>query len=120
MLRQWTDSGKKVYLVLNMPSGSKCDPKAMLQRTFLKPPKIQRPYFNTNEWLQTSDTVHKELRHIASIANVTVIDPTVSLCNKTECLVITPAGNPLYKDGGHLCSTFVAEHVTYLDITLFE
>lgn len=120
MLKQWTDSGKKVYLVLSMPINSKCDPKALLQRTFFSSPKTQLICFNANEWQQASDAVHTELRRIASIANVTVIDPTTSFCNSTECLVVTPAGDPLYKDAGHLRPTFVAEHVTYLDTTLFE
>ncbi|WP_029448746.1 acyltransferase family protein [Candidatus Odyssella thessalonicensis] len=119
MLKTWVDSGKKVYLVLNMPVSFKCDPIHMLERKFFDSISYQPTVLPAQEWHTVAAISYSELIKVAEKAGVTVIDPTLSLCDKEQCQVLTVTGEPIYKDGCHLRPTFVENHVTYLDQVLF-
>lgn len=119
MLKEWTDKGKKVYLVLNMPIDYNCSPQAMIERNFFSAPLFQTTSVKTEDWLNTSQLVSRALKEAAAQANVTIIDPTLSLCDAQKCQVLTSTGEPLYKDSCHLRPTYVENHVQYLDEVLF-
>ena len=55
----------------------------------------------------------------AKSAGVGIIDPMDSLCNAESCPGALEDGTLMYKDGGHLRSSIVASHATFLD-RIFE
>lgn len=118
MLKTWTAQGKKVFLVTNMPIGNKCCPESMIKRDFKGKIEAISTKMSTGEWQKASTLVTSELKKIAKAANATAIDPSLSLCDKDQCHVISSTGNPFYKDSGHLRPSYVENHATFIDQTL--
>lgn len=114
MVREFVADGRKVYVILNIPSGDAMDPKTMIKRHLTSFELTPRPVSLATLPQQTALTarMRTELERIGA----EVIDPLDYLCGNTgECPTITPDGVPIYKDAGHLRPTYVRSQVTFID-----
>ncbi|MDP2193859.1 MAG: acyltransferase family protein [Alphaproteobacteria bacterium] len=114
MLATFVQNGKKVHLILSMPSGQECDPKYFIERNFLSVKKVKRDGCKSSTWINRAEPVMKKLREIAKRHGINVIDPTDFLCDSAKCITEIN-GTPVYKDSGHLRPSFVKEHIKFLD-----
>jgi peptidoglycan/LPS O-acetylase OafA/YrhL len=115
VIKIWTDKGKKVFIILNMPNLLQCGPTNMIARYFFSQPVVRVKSLKIDEWKNSSTEVHKRLRNVATNSGAVIIDPQDSLCDGDTCQVITVDGKPLYKDAAHLRPFFVRDYVNYID-----
>jgi|GEM_PF-2722770 len=112
-MERFIQSGKHVYLVLNIPVGLGLDPRA---RAYW--------YGETPAWLSESEVraavepIDSILRRIAGEVGATVIDPLNSLCHSERCPVVSADGRVLYRDAWHLRPSYVRDHAAFMDKTL--
>lgn len=113
--------GKRVYVVLHIPTHPLLDPRQMIHRN------LQAPAFTVDARSPTRSQVDaavgpigRKVRDIASQAGAVIIDPLESLCTATTCPAITAEGEPMYRDFAHLRPSWVREHVRFLDRTVLE
>ncbi len=111
---------KRVYLLLDNPSGNAYSPKTFLEglrltqlRSTLVPGKESDANYDP-EQRQLRD----ELKALAMRAGAMVIDPSARLCTGQRCKVSTEEGIPIYKDNDHLRPFYVEQFADYLDATL--
>jgi peptidoglycan/LPS O-acetylase OafA/YrhL len=115
-LRGLTDSGKRVYIVLDNPVDSAFDPVSMLPS---RVPGFARRGAVT--WVPRSriearsQAVNVRLREAARIGGATIIDPVDFLCGTSSCPTVSATGRPFYRDDNHMRASFVREKVTYID-----
>jgi peptidoglycan/LPS O-acetylase OafA/YrhL len=113
--------GKQVYIVLQMPVGTRLDPHQLIRRAFFPPKSIvdaRSP--RTSEIMRAIGPINSKLREVAQETGAKVIDPVPSLCTSTMCPVISPAGDPIYRDWNHLRPSYVRDNVTFLDETVLD
>jgi hypothetical protein len=118
-MRDVTKTGKKVFLILEIPVGPVFAPKNLLQKGWNRLswlPTIDEPSRETIEAYR--DAVASRLKSIAARAGATVIDPLDFLCNTQTCPVFIEEGKPMHSDGDHLRASFVRDRLMYLDQTL--
>jgi peptidoglycan/LPS O-acetylase OafA/YrhL len=109
---------KKVYLILDTPFGNELSPVQLIRRTLLRGFDIQPAYLDQAKFVNMTSVVSKPLRKVGEHHGATMIDPVASLCNGTVCPALTETSYPIYKDSVHLRTTYVRDHVTYLDLTV--
>ena len=114
-LEHLVQSGKTVYLVLNIPIGHAFAPQSRLKRTFLGVELAQVPTVNRADFPVGYEDIANDLKRVAKNAGAIPIDPFEWLCNTKTCEVADSAGAPIYKDGVHLRASFVRDHVQYID-----
>ena len=78
---------------------------------------IEQQDFLRLDFDKKMEPVNTMLRSVANSVQAKVIDPLESLCGSTECSTLSD-GRPIYKDHAHLRSSYVREHIHYLDETL--
>jgi len=116
MLAAWTASGKRVYLVLNIPVGKELAPKFMVVRSaFSGDFRLETYGLSKVALANRTKLVSSNLRHAADQTHVSVIDPLEYLCDDMRCPAITRDGDPIYKDGAHLRPSYVSREVRFLD-----
>lgn len=118
-MRDVTKTGKKVFLVLEIPVGPAFAPKNLLQKGWNRLrwlPTVDNPSRETIEAYR--DAVASRLKSIAARAGATVIDPLDFLCDTQTCPVFIEEGKPMHSDKDHLRASFVRDRLTYLDQTL--
>jgi SGNH domain (fused to AT3 domains) len=103
-------SGKRVYLVLNIPVGKGLDPRARAYWFGETPSALNR-----REMVETLEPIDSKIRGIANEVGASVIDPLLYLCDGTQCPVIAEDGTSMYHDMWHLRPSYVRERVGYLD-----
>lgn len=113
-----TKNGKKVWLVLGIPTGTTLAPQNSLSRHLggdvaWIPRTLDRAGFE-KFWAK----IRVRLKEVAIANGASVIDPTDYLCNEVYCRGEAPDGSLLYKDLGHLRASYVRDHVTFIDVTL--
>jgi len=108
---------KAVYLILNTPFGKELDPANIVQRSFWRGFEIHSNFVNKQRFLEKTSVVSRPLREIALKNGATAIDPVSLLCDDNICPALTTDGYPRYRDVVHLRTTFLRDHVTYLDST---
>jgi hypothetical protein len=120
MLSEFSRAGKKVYLVLNIPTGSEIDPKNMVQRSLLPFGfKINKTGIQKSALLgKNNSQVHQRLIDIATNSGAKIIDPLDYLCTEDLCPSLTEDGEPIYKDAAHIRPFFSRERVKFLDETI--
>jgi peptidoglycan/LPS O-acetylase OafA/YrhL len=116
MIGRFTRNGKKVFIVLQIPSGEAIDPRFMIERS-LTNLSFRIRVKSLPKAVEVSEFawVDSRLREIARRTGATVIDPLESLCDATQCPTVTPEGEPIYQDAVHLRPSYVREHVRFLD-----
>lgn len=113
--------GKRVYLVLNIPTSPEFDPRGMIRRS-LSPPgyAVEIPSPSRSQIDAAVDSIASKLREVAHASGATVIDPVERLCSEQTCPAVTSAGEPIYRDPRHLRPSYVRTHADYLDRTILE
>jgi peptidoglycan/LPS O-acetylase OafA/YrhL len=121
LLRPLHATGKRLYLVLPIPTGTKFDPRRMVRRHLGSPafeviaPKVLRVDIEREQAPVTT-----RLHEMASRYDITLIDPVPSLCPDQICPTQTATGMPIYQDAAHLNPLHVREAIHYLDPILLE
>ena len=121
MVAAFVNDGKRVYIVLNIPRGDEFDPRQMIRRTLWPPGfKIETHSVSRAGIEKLVGSVGAKLREIARSTGAEAIDPVEFLCTTTVCPAVTSNGEPMYKDGGHLRSSYVRDNVRFLDRTILD
>lgn len=111
--------GKRVYLILQGPTGTYVDPRVMIKRTWsdmrfeIQPPTVQKRQLS-----EAFAYFVSPLRAVAAEVGAVVIDPVEQLCADATCALFTADGEPVYKDHAHLNPAYVRKYVQYLDPVL--
>ncbi|WP_431510280.1 acyltransferase family protein [Variovorax sp. DAIF25] len=105
---------KKVYLLLDNPSGMDFQPQRMIagsrlgtMTVVLDSPTAPLPAAQAE--------LNARLRQIALDSGAQVVEPMASLCKDGQCLRVTADGKPVYKDGEHLRPVYTRAHADYVD-----
>lgn len=111
---------KDVYLVIDNPIGNSFNPNTYLRGnryTSLTVANIPSQVSATQDQFD----LRTDLKLVAKLSGVKVIDPYNSLCNdKHFCISTDDDGQPIYKDGNHLRARFVMQHANYIDAALLS
>jgi len=112
---------KRVYLILNAPSGEELAPASMFEGSRLteitaKPVSSVR--FDFERFEERYNAINQILSAIADRSEATLIDPISYLCPQKHCPIIDETGKPLYRDASHLTRSYAIEAATYIDLTL--
>ena len=121
-IQDLTISGKQVYLILNIPTGTQLDPKYMAQRSLINFPnvfKLREGGINRQDLENNYGLIQYDLKQAAKKANAIVINPLDFVCSPKLCPSIDNKKNPIYKDAGHLHPDYVRNQVNFIDITVF-
>ncbi|MBA3936051.1 MAG: acyltransferase [Planctomycetes bacterium] len=110
-------SGKRVYLVLDNPSGDEVDPHYIFKRSFGQA-GVRGAGVSRTRILAQEGATRSFLAGLARPGSVIVIDALAELAVGDTCPAITADGEPIYKDNNHLRATFVRKHVHFLDATV--
>ena len=111
-------NGKKVYLVLSIPSGWGLDPKRIYPRTFQGKYGEHAKALTKESFLKQHGALLDEIAAIAKKNGAQVIDPLDYLCTNGVCIAEDESGIPIRYDENHLRPGYVREHVKYLDETV--
>jgi hypothetical protein len=118
LIRGLASKGKAVTLVLSVPSGNSLDPRGWYGRTFYGVYGVKSSgMLQSTEFLKYYGEMLKSLAAVAKENGATVIDPMDSLTSHGLCVGENDDG-PIRYNACHLRSSFVREHVTYLDQTV--
>jgi hypothetical protein len=124
MLQTFISNGKKVFVILNIPTDSSFDPKLMIDRKFngdiAVAPKVYtvEDYRAQNKGMMMSQgELMDRIKNISEQSGAKVIDPISYLTKDGVCIRFLDE-MPIYRDGTHLRAGFVREHATYLDETI--
>jgi peptidoglycan/LPS O-acetylase OafA/YrhL len=121
MLTDFSRSGKRVYLVLQLPVDPGYPPRKMIRRS-LSPPgfflDVKPPQRAMIE--QAYAPFLAPLEAAAKRAGAIVIDPMQSLCDTGVCQAVSADGKPIYRDEFHLRSSYIRDHVRYLDAAVLD
>lgn len=109
---------KDVYLVIDNPSGNSFGPDTYLRgNRFTSFTVAHIP----NQVLVPLDQfeLRDQLRMVAELSGVKVIDPFIALCDDNHfCTLTDNIGLPIYKDSNHLRAHFITQHANYIDDAL--
>ncbi|NHZ62863.1 acyltransferase family protein [Massilia genomosp. 1] len=115
-------NGKRVFLVLQPPSGSAYDPHSMVTGsrfgTIAPLPKV--PAFNLAEYRQRNAVPLARLSAIAADAGAIVIEPAQYMCQDQLCPVLDESGAPLYTDTIHMRPAYSRRAASFLDPTMLR
>jgi peptidoglycan/LPS O-acetylase OafA/YrhL len=112
---------KRVYLILNIPSGAELAPKNMftgsrLHEITAKP--VASISFAFDQFEQRYAAINKVLAASAEQSGAKLIDPIAYLCPQAHCPVFDADGRPLYLDSFHMTRSYAIRAATYIDATL--
>ncbi|AMW35190.1 acyltransferase [Haematospirillum jordaniae] len=119
-IRDLVNHKKKVFIVLNIPTGNELDPKYIVQRRLTHFPnvfQVRDGGIDSASLAIKYGAIQSDLARIASESGATVIKPIDYLCNE-RCDSLDASGSPIYKDGAHLRPTFVRTYATFIDKTV--
>lgn len=112
---------KRVFIVLNMPTGLEFSPTSLLSGS-----RLGRLEYRSDAVLYVDEAAVREpfhqlnetLRSIAQRYGATVLDPFDTLCANGRCPLVDRHGAPTYKDTAHITASFSREAATFIDVTL--
>lgn len=118
--------GKKIIFVLNIPIGKELRPSNAIDRgnafreIFFHSPLTEdkNSFIRVSDHLNYFKKIYEDLIKIASEVNGSIIDPVKYLCSEDKCCALTHEGATVYRDESHLASSYVKEHVSYIDQTI--
>jgi peptidoglycan/LPS O-acetylase OafA/YrhL len=111
---------KRVFLVLNIPTGTELDPKYMAKRDLKSFPRILSVRIGGIPKVgleKAYGRIQGDLAHMARDAGAIVINPMDSLC-MSACSGVDAEGEPMYKDAAHLRPAYVRENADFIDVTV--
>lgn len=121
MLSEFKRLGKKTYLILNIPMGEQFEPADIIRRGLLNTSfktnktSVDEETLFTNKLYPAARQVRQRLKEVASRSGAIAIDPLDYLCHEKSCSVFTPDGELIYKNAGHLRSSFCRKDIHYVD-----
>ena len=116
-IRELISQKKKVFVVLNIPTGKELDPKYIVQRRLEYFPnmfKLRDGGIDRASLVNSYGLIQADLTRVVSQAGAIVIKPIDYLCNE-RCDSLDASGTPIYKDDAHLRPTFVRKHANFID-----
>ena len=116
-IRELVTKGKRVTVVLNIPTGAELDPKKIYPRTFTGSYRQEGKVLSKEKFLKEYSEVLSALAKTARDNGAELIDPINYLCTNGMCIAEDENG-PIRYDEGHLRPGYVREHVKYLDQTV--
>lgn len=112
-------AGKRVYLLLDAPSGVDFDPRRMINRDLSSPGfSIVAHARQRVDTSATSSPVIARLVNVAGRAAARVVDPVQALCDGNGCRALGEDGKPIYRDQWNLRPSYVRDHLDVIDVTL--
>jgi hypothetical protein len=112
--------GKRVFIILQPPSGNLFDPRSMITGSRfgeMKPRTGMEP-FSVARFRSENAEARNRLLEIARATGAIPVDPVDYLCKGGTCPALTAAGEPIYTDPVHMRPFFVRSRVHYLDQAL--
>ena len=113
--------GKKVFLMLNIPTGEELDPKYMAHRSLNHFPSlltIRTGGIPREKLDKKFGKIQQDLSEMAQRSGAEIIRPLAFLCDESYCPSVGSDGEPIYKDSGHLRPSFVRTKAKYMDVTV--
>lgn len=117
-IKKLVEKGKKVTLVLNIPTGWKLDPRNRVKRDFAGMSFPEIPVFYKKDFMKGNESVLKNIYFVGTQNGANVINPLDYLCTNGICRNDDEDGISIYFNEGHLRPGFVRDHVKYLDETV--
>jgi peptidoglycan/LPS O-acetylase OafA/YrhL len=117
LISHLVDAGKRVFVLLETPSGQVYDPETMMPtgwRRLLVRPKIPESPTRSDMEKFVGKTSEK-VRSAAERAGALVIKPIDYLCDNDVCPIVGKDGHLMYFNYGHLRRSYVRDHATYID-----
>jgi peptidoglycan/LPS O-acetylase OafA/YrhL len=114
-------AGKRVFVVLNMPSGLAFSPGSLLSGSRLSRLEYRPDAAQAVDARQASPVppaLDRLLRETAARHGATVLDPFDSFCAAGRCPLVDASGAPLYRDSAHLRAAHAREAAQFIDATL--
>jgi peptidoglycan/LPS O-acetylase OafA/YrhL len=114
------NAGKRVFLVLQPPSGNLFDPRSMItgSRFGEMKPRTGMEAFRVDRFYSDNAEPRKRLLRIAQATGAIPIDPVDTICKDGICPTVNTAGEPIYTDPVHMRPFYVRSKVRYLDPAL--
>jgi len=116
-IQSLVNDGKKVTLILSVPTGEVLNPKNLHSRSFGRPFSQMTKTLTAREFLKNNGQIIEAIRAVAMKSGATVIDPMDYLCADGICIA-EDDGIPIRYDATHLRPGYVREHVKYIDQTM--
>jgi peptidoglycan/LPS O-acetylase OafA/YrhL len=113
-------SGRTVYFVLNIPVDKSLDPKDGILRGWCGPTVKNSSTLESREFFRIHGDFLKDLKATAVNHGATVIDPMDLFLKDGRFLRADVENRPFYRDSCHLRSSYVRDHISYLDQTVAE
>ncbi len=113
--------GKKVFLILNIPTGREMDPKYLVNRNLKNFPnfiEIRDGGLGRADLDKRYGRIQSDLALVAKSNGATVISPMEYLCSASFCPSVDEIGEPMYKDDSHLRPSYVRGRAIFIDQTL--
>ena len=117
-IKKISDNGKKVFLILTIPTGNVLDPRNMLTRTFLGPKELSLGVLKKEAFIKENGALLDAMESIGLKNGAEVINPINYLCTNGICIAKDEDGIPIRYDEGHLRTGYVRDRVKYLDRTV--
>jgi peptidoglycan/LPS O-acetylase OafA/YrhL len=117
LISHLVNAGKRVFVLLETPSGRVYDPEAMMPtgwRRLLARSKISESPTRSNMEKFVGKTNDK-VRRAAEMAGARMINPLDYLCDSEFCPVTDKDSRLMYFNYGHLRQSYVRDHATYID-----
>lgn len=122
-MKKLKQTGKNVFLILNIPTGAELDPKFMAMRGLKHFPHfilLRDGGLSRQSIVEKYGKIQLDLKSIAEAIDVKVISPMDFLCDASLCSSVEKNGEPIYKDGSHLRPTYVRDKATFIDDVLIS
>jgi hypothetical protein len=119
-IRAYVASGRRVYIVLDIPSGQKFDPRSFVFRAgiFQKMDPVVQQLTNS-QFTKSTGQIMAQIRRLGEEARATIIDPIDYLCTEVGCRIVSAASEPIYRDAWHLRPSYVRDHADFMDQTVY-
>jgi peptidoglycan/LPS O-acetylase OafA/YrhL len=126
-MKEFTKTGKKVYIINNIPIHGGFHPKKLIKRyingdikinaTPLSITMYRKMKGEKNQGFYNQGEIYDMISEVARRVNARIIDPMQVLNENGNCKIIQD-GMPIYRDGYHLRASYVKDYSKYLDETI--
>lgn len=119
-IKDLTNRGKTVYLLLNIPGGEEFEPHNLIKRSLLGFQTAIRLEggIPLAEHQKRTQAISPLLREVAQRSGAIVLDPADFLCTDNWCSAVTPDGEVIYRDIDHLKGSYSRNHPEFISQTL--
>lgn len=119
-IKNLTDQGKTVYLLLNIPGGEEFDPHKLIKRSLLgfHPTAHLEGGISLDEHYRRTAAITPLLRDVAQRSGAIILDPADFMCAAQWCSAVTPDGEVIYRDIDHLKGSYSHDYPAFIGQTL--